>query len=345
MNVRFATDDEKQKWDDLVKQNPDGGNDLQTAEFAKVKTFNHWRARYIICSDTAIMALEKHIPVFGKLWYIPRGPAFADAKQYQSMLSKLAGFAKASNVFLLSIDPEIIDSTENIDVLTKLGFIKSHNIQVPNTVIIDISGDIDAILAKFSPKTRYNIRAAQKANLCTKVVPINDKTCAEFYALLQETVAGKAYLRKFDYYKNYWQLHDQSDTGFFMFALNGDEVLAMDFITILGDKAIRKDAASPRSRSVRGASALLELEVIKHLQTRGVTTYDLCGCPPSNQIKNPDHPFYGVGVFKTGFNDHVTDYVGCFYLPIKPTTATIWNKYVEKLVKRIYRYAFKDLYY
>ena len=179
----------------------------------------------------------------------------------------------------------------------------------------------------------------------SKIIPINDQSCKDFFEMMKVTIHGKAILRKFEYYEKFWKIHAENNTGFFMFAKYNGEVLAMDFITTLGQKAIRKDAASPRERAVRGASALLELDVIEHLKTKGITDYDLCSCPPSDQIQNQNHPFYGIGVFKTGFNSNVTDYVGCLDLVINKKIYSFWNQIGERIILKLTYLIKKNVFY
>lgn len=119
----------------------------------------------------------------------------------------------------------------------------------------------------------------------------------------------------------------------------------MDFINILGKKATRKDAASTRDHSIHGASAWLELEVIKYLKSKDIKEYDLYGSPPSDRIKDPTHPFYGFGNFKVGFNENVTDYIGCIDMPVNKLKYKIWEKHGERFIRRAYRSFYNESFY
>jgi lipid II:glycine glycyltransferase (peptidoglycan interpeptide bridge formation enzyme) len=346
MDTRFANHDEISLWNKIILTNPDGGNNLQAKEFGKIKELGGWTSRFIICDEIKILVLEKKLPILGKIWYVPKGPGVKTIDELGKIAPDLIKFAKKHGVFLIRTEPELLANADNIDKkIAKFNLTKHKGVQVPNTVIVDIDRPIADVMAGFSSKTRYNIRAAQKAGVTTEIVTIDDKSCRDFFELMKVTVQGKAFQRRFEYYKKYWQSHSQANTGFFMYAKYNDEVLAMDFITHIGAKAVRKDAASPRERSVRGASALLELQVIEHLKTLDITEYDLCSCPPSSQIKNPQHPFFGVGKFKVGFNNEVTDYIGCLDMIINKRAYLVWNRLLEKLVLKMYYFIKKDLYY
>lgn len=346
MTIRFASNEEIENWDKYLITNPDGGNILQAKAFSDIKAGFHWTPRFIVVDNLYISVLERKVPILGNYWYVPKGPGVKTAEELGRILPPIKNFGKENGVFLIKFEPELINSKENIAAIKESGLIKNGEIQAAaNTVIVDTSGDIEEIFNSFSPKTRANIRAAQKTDIKSELVPVSDENCKIFYEMMINRKTGQSFIRNFAYYKNYWQSHEKAGTGFFMFAKSGNEVVSTNFITILGNKAVRKDSASSRDHPIRGASAYLELETIKYLKEKGVTNYDLFGCPPSDQIKNPNHPFYGFGVFKTGFNQNVTDYVGCCDLAIKPIAYKFWDKFGEKITRKLYLKKHHDFYY
>jgi lipid II:glycine glycyltransferase (peptidoglycan interpeptide bridge formation enzyme) len=347
MQIRFATTEEISAWDSLIISNPDGGNIFQSASFANIKnSYRHsWTPRYMIADDLYFVALERKIPILGKFWYIPKGPGVSTETELIRTLEKIKSFAKENRIFLVKTEPEIKKTAAALSKIKNSNLYISRGIQAASTIIIDIDKPIDDIMASFSSKTRYNIRSADKSGLISEITPINDITCKEFYKMMAETINGRSPLRDFAYYKLFWETHSNSKTGFFMFAKKDNQIISMDFINILGEKASRKDAASTRDHSIHGASAWLELEVIKYLKTKNIKEYDLYGSPPSDRIKDPTHPFYGFGNFKAGFNKEVTDYIGCIDMPVKRFVYEIWKRYGEKIVRRLYRSLYNEAFY
>lgn len=345
MSIRFATNEEIDSWNKLVISNPDKGNIFQTYEFAKIKGKNRWTPRFIVIDSIYIMVLERKIPNLGYYWYIPKGPGINSVNGLKKILPIITIFAKQNKVFAVKLEPELIYNAELVKSLKKSGLILCKGIQAANTVLIDITDSIDDIITRFSSKTRYNIRSAKKTEIKMQSVPINNKNCKLFYDMMVSTINGRSPLRNYDYFKDYWQSHDKAGTGAFLFASCEGKIISTDFITYLGHKAYRKDAASDHSSSVRGASALLEVYAIEFLKRKGVTVYDLYGAPPSDQIKNTNHPFYGFGTFKAGFNPNITDYIGSLDLVIKPIAYKIWAKAGERLARRIYRSIYHDIFY
>ena len=347
MQIRFATPEEVQSWDNLVINNPDGGNIFQSASFATIKQQQKykWSPKYIIVGELSILALERKIPLLGNIWYIPKGPGISNISNLYEVIDSIKEFARVNNIFLVKLEPELLKLDVDISEIKKNGMDISRGIQAASTIIININRPIDEVMASFSSKTRYNIRSAAKSELTSEITVINDESCKKFYEMMAETINGRSPIRNYDYYKLFWETHSKAQTGLFIFAKKGDQIISMDFINILGQKATRKDAASTRDHSIHRASAWLELEAIKYLQSKNVKEYDLYGSPPSDRIKDPTHPFYGFGNFKAGFNEKVTDYIGCIDTPINKLRYTIWKKYGERIIQKFYRLFYSESFY
>lgn len=345
MEARFASEDEIAIWDSLIALNPNGGQVFQLKAFADLKLSSLWTPRFLVIDGIYCSVLERSVTGLGKFWYAPKGPGVSDDAQLKTFALKLRPFAASHNVFAVRLEPELIDNPTNRTTLKEIGLVRHKGIQAENTIIVDIDKPIDQVVASFNGKTRYNIRQAEKEHLTIELVETTDQNCEIFYKLMSETIAGRSYLRPLSYFKKFWKGYAGSNAGFFMFAHKGKELQAIDFVMINGIKAARKDAGSNREHSIRGASALLEVEVIKELQKRGVKYYDLYGSPPANRLKDPTHPYYGFGTFKSGFNETVTDFVGCQDLVIKPWAYKYWQRAGERLEHRKYRKKHGDRYY
>ena len=335
MTIRYATDDEAARWDEHLTANPDEGNVFQMREMAETKRSNGWKPRYVLCGDLAITVLEKRVPLLGAFWYLPKGPGVTEADVLLDILEPLKEFAYQQGVFVIKIEPEILESSEATTALTNAGLIPTPAIQ-PNhsTVIVDLSPDLDTILASFNQKGRNALRRAEREGVTTYAVSLNDTTLHTMYTLLSSTAAGRfdSSLRSFGYYKKFWQSFIEAGHGNLFFAEYDGRVVASAFCMHLGKKGLYKDGASLRDKVVYGASHLLQWEVMKYMKEHDVTSYDLCGSPHSTQIDDTTNPFHGIGRFKTSFNKHVTDYVGCFDIVIRPRAYSVWKRFAERAV-------------
>lgn len=339
MTFRFATDPEVLSWDELLRKNPDGGNVFASREMAEAKTASGWTPRYVVSDDDslAILALEKSIPLLGKFWYLPKGPGVTSAAELAPILAPLKAFAAAHGAFVVKIEPEILRSEQTRADLAKLGLERTFAVQ-PNasTVLVDLAPSEDEILASLNQKGRNAIRRAMREGAVAEAVPLTDENMKIMYDLLRITAEGQWNLRSFDYFKRFWTTFADKNMGQMFFTRYDGEVVAASFGLLLGNKATYKDGCSIRKRTVYGASHLLQWEMMRWMKAHGATSYDLCGTPPSEAIHDPNHHFAGLARFKTSFNKHVTDYVGCYNLPVKKMQYDLWQNIVERVVLRLH---------
>ena len=57
--------------------------------------------------------------------------------------------------------------------------------------------------------------------------------------------------------------------------------------------------------------------------------YDLVAVPPAAEL-NAAHPLYGLYRFKSGFSEHITEYVGTWDLAISRSRFAAWNAIAER---------------
>jgi len=344
MKPRFASENEISNWDKLIIANPDGGNVFASYEFAMQKETGGYKARFIMIDNIAITVLEKKAPILGKLWYLPKGPGVNSISQLWEILEIIKPFAKNHGVFAIRIEPEL--SRKQQPTLARHGLIKSRPIiPNPSTITLDISNSLENILANLPQKGRYAIKRAERDGVTIKLVKSDDDNCKIMYELLAETANGQFKIRSYDYYRTFWQRFEKAGFGQLFFAYYNDKVVAGAYAMAYGTKSTYKDGASIRNRIVYGASHLLQWEVIKWAKSHGVLLHDFCGSPPSDEINNPNHKHYGIGLFKTAFNKTVTDYIGCYDLAINSKIYKIWTNLGEKIAIRLYYYKHHDSYF
>ena len=335
-------------WDHTISLNPDGGSVFQSAEMAETKRLNGWEPLYRTFNGTAVTILQKQVKYFGTFWYIPKGPGVATSSQLAEVLVAIRKEAARHNVFAVKIEPELEMSDQAYPQLASLGLVPSRAVQ-PNssTVLLDLRPGEHQLLADLNQKARHAINRAQRDGVTVRPVIFSPANAKIMYNLLVQTAQGRfeGALRPYDYYYKFWETFYDTDRGSFFFAYVGDEVVAAAFAMYLGQKSTYKDGASLRDRQVYGASHLLQWEVIKWMKDRGCLQHDLCGAPPSDQANNTEHPYYGIGRFKTSFNKQITDYVGAFDLPLHRFKYWLWIKIGERLTLRQYYKKHKQQWY
>lgn len=344
MNVKAAKKSEISNWNQHIIANPDSGNMFASLEFAMQKETGGYKSHFIFINDLAVTVLEKNTPLLGKFWYLPKGPEILSNTELLKTLETLKPYAKKHHVFGIRIEPELHIS--NQPELESRGLIKSSPIiPNPSTITLDINDNLENIMTNLPQKGRYAIKRAERDGVKIKLVESTDENCQIMYKLLEETAKDQFGIRSYVYFKTFWQRFEKSGLGQLFFAYFNDEIVAGAYAITMGQKSTYKDGASIRKRTAYGASHLLQWEVIKWAKQKGALLHDFCGSPPSSEINNPEHPHYGVGLFKTAFNKTVTDYIGCYDYVINPAKYTIWIKFGEKVAKRLHYYKHHDSYY
>jgi lipid II:glycine glycyltransferase (peptidoglycan interpeptide bridge formation enzyme) len=282
----------------------------------------------------AITVLEKHVPLLGRYWYLPKGPGVIDDSDLDATIAALKPFAAQQGVFCIKIEPELLETPELQESLAAQGFVKTGHVQ-PNssTVLVDLTPSLEEIMAGLNQKGRHAIRRAERDGVVAKAVDLTDETMRQMFDLLNETAVGRfeTSVRSFDYYKQFWTSLVENDHGQLFFAYVDDRLVASAFCMLLGTKGLYKDGASVRERTVYGASHLLQWRVIEWMKDHGATVYDFCGAPHSSVITDESQHFYGMGRFKTSFNKHVTDYIGCYDIPVNERSYRFWQKIGQRL--------------
>ena len=343
MSVQPATPEQITSWNEHIIANPDGGNILQGKEFIDQKAAGGWTPRYLFVDERAVVTIEKSIPLLGKVWYMPKGPSTTSVDDLARLVTDLSKYARSRGVFTIKIEPELDYQTD----LSALGLIPTEPVQLNYaTVYVDLSPSLEDVLANLNQKGRHAIRRAQRDGVTVEAVPATDENCERMYELFKETAQGAGFvIRPPEYYQNFYRAYENQATGQLFFAYFEGKLVAGAFAMVQGTKSMYKDGASIRERTAYGASHLLQWHVIQWAKSKGSLSHDLAGVPPIKDLKNPDHPFYGLARFKTSFNKQATQYVGAFEIPVVGWKARFWHRYGEKIVRRLYLKRYGQSYY
>lgn len=336
MSIRFATDDEIAHWNDYIIANPDGGNILQGQEFMEQKHEAGWTIRYVFVDKRAVSIMEKPVFPLGKVWYAPKGPSTTSLDDLDSILSELVPFARKHGVFTLKIEPELDHETDLSSLVQKYGLHRSNPIQYNfATVIVDLSPSLDDIMTGLPQKGRHAIKRAERDGVTVQQVEPTDENCKIMYELLRGTADDSAFaIRPPEYYRRFYR-HYGDNGGLFLAYYEGQPV-AGAFAMVQGKKSMYKDGASIRQRTAYGASHLLQWHVIQWAKSKGSEYHDLAGAPPIARVHDQTHPFYNIGRFKRQFNKDTTEFVGTYNIPVAKLRGIFWDRFYEKVLRRLY---------
>jgi lipid II:glycine glycyltransferase (peptidoglycan interpeptide bridge formation enzyme) len=179
-----------------------------------------------------------------------------------------------------------------------------HNIQPPRTILIDITGSEDEILARMKQKTRYNIRLAEKKGVTVR--PWAD--LESFHKMMLITGGRDGFgVHSLGYYQRAYNLLHPRQMGELLVAEYDGKPLAALFVTRYGKRAYYLYGASTDEERNRMPAYLLQWEAMKWAKARGCEEYDLWGVPDEEEatleanFETRHDGLWGVYRFKRGF--------------------------------------------
>ncbi|HEY2004312.1 MAG TPA: peptidoglycan bridge formation glycyltransferase FemA/FemB family protein [Candidatus Saccharimonadia bacterium] len=338
--MRLANEDELARWDELIAANPDGGNALQTLAWGDFKARWGWEPRrYLYETTSGLVAaqwLVRNVRGQGELWYCPKGPGVTTPADFAEVVkqTRSAGWA---GVFARFESEVLDDDVPSKAVLTKLGLVRSNRDPgMKSTIFVDLRGGEEAVLASFGQTARRNIRKAVAAGVTVEAVEPSDHNLHIMFELMKETEARAHYgLRPEGYFWDYWSAQSRAGQAQLFFAKHDGQVLAGLFATFVGKRAWYKDGGSFAYRRELLAPYLLQWEVMRWLMAHGAESYDMIGVPNRDEV-GTGHSKDGLYEFKSKFNTEITEFIGCWDLPLgNGARYKLWRKVGERVAARL----------
>lgn len=338
MAMRLATEDDLARWDELVAANPDGGNALQTRAWGDFKARWGWRpARYVYETASGLVAaqwLVRKATGQGELWYCPKGPGVTSAADYLEVVKQTRA-ANLGGIFA-RFESEVLDDDMDKAKLAKLGLVRANRDPgSKSTIFIDLSLGEEGLSASFNQSARRNIRKAEAGGVTVEAVEATDENLNTMFELMKVTEARAKYgLRPKAYFLDYWKSQIAAGQAQLFLAKHEGEVLAGLFATYVGERAWYKDGGSFDKKRELNASYLVQWEVMKWLMAKGITKYDMVGTPNRDAVGTGDSRD-GLYAFKSKFNPDITEFVGCWDLPLNEGKYKLWRKIGERVAAKL----------
>ena len=272
--------------------------------------------------EFALSVLVRPLPGGLRLAYVPHGPEVsAPLEGAQVFLGELGGALAGHLPRCLFLRYDLPWGREGEGVLPpplEPGRLvrAPMDIQPASTVVLDLEGSEETILEGMKPKTRYNIRLAERRGV--EVAEGSPEELADWYALYRETAArDRITLHSERYYRRLFALAGEYGPGApelrLLLARHQGELLGGIVVAMRGERAwYLYGASSTRGRNLMFTYAL-QWRAIRLARERGCTLYDLFGIPPGD---DPGHPMHGLWRFKTGFGGRILNRLGCWDLPL-----------------------------
>lgn len=322
-----------QAWDIFVAAHPQA-HVLQTTPWGELKAAFGWQAGRVALAgeDGSLVAgaqlLYRRLPGgLGCLAYVPRGPLldWDDAATVTALKAALAAAARARHAVALTVEPDLPDGPRYRQLLAAQGFVPSPlgSIQPRRTLVVDISGDEETILAAMISKTRYNVGLAMRKGVTVRPATASDLPA--FHRLMAVTAARDGFaVHSPAYYERAFYLFVPRDWAQLLLAEVAGEAVAALMVFALGRRAWYFYGASGDEHRNKMPTYLLQWEAMRWARSRGCSEYDLWGVPDEDEetlesgFTQRSDGLWGVYRFKRGFGGQLRRTVGAWDLPLRP---------------------------
>ena len=292
-----------QAWTEFLSQYPDA-HILQTAAWGQLKSEFDWQAVHVVAGESGAQVLFRKLPLGLSLAYIPKGPVGAD---WEVLWPAVDAVCREKRAVFLKVEADLWEGGADslLGGQPPLGFQHSpHEIQPPRTLLVDLQGTEDQILARMKQKTRYNIRLARRKGVVVR------ETCdiATFYQLMQVTGEREVFgVHSQAYYQQAFDLFEPRGNCVLLCAEFKEQPLAGLMVFAAGKRAWYFYGASSNEHRHLMPTYLLQWQAMQWAKAQGCTTYDLWGVPDedhetleANFLDRHDD-LWGVYRFKRGF--------------------------------------------
>lgn len=238
--------------------------------------------------------------------YFPKGPP-----PTREMIETLETLGKEKNAIFIQIEPNATSGNRLLP--------PSHHPLFPKyTFVLDLAKSEEQLLSAMHPKTRYNVRVAQKHGV---VIAQNDNL-ESFLRLNSETLKRQRFYAHNDfYYQRMWQHLHPKIAKLFTARYQGT-VLAAWIIFCWEDTIYYPYGASSRQHSEVMAPTLMLWEIARWAKKEGYKKFDLWGA--LGPKPDPKDPWFGFHRFKSGFSPDLVEFVGSYDLILKPMLYRIY---------------------
>ncbi len=191
----------------------------------------------------------------------------------------------------------------------------SMDMTVASTLVVDLDLPEKDILGRMKPKTRYNIGLAGRRGV--EVHTGSVEHLPAFYDLYLQTAVRNGFATcAYQHFAAIFNthIHDPCNSQvLFVLATCNHELLAGGIVAISGHTAHFLYGASSSSRRHLMGSYAVHWEAMRQSRLRGCLRYDMGAVSPG---ADPEHPFYGLYRFKTGFGGNIEMRSGSWDFPI-----------------------------
>lgn len=244
--------------------------------------------------------------------YLPKGP-FPD-KELAEALTKIG---RQYNCAFIKIEPDVMLPTTNYRLPTTFR-LSPKPLFTKYNFIIDLTETEEQLLKNMHPKTRYNIKLAQKHGVKVEE-KIDDEAFEIYLKLYFETTKRQGYHGHNEYYhRKVWETLKDAGMARLLIAFYTKPYtlnpipLTCWMLLNFKDTLYYPYGGSSRIHPEVMANNLVTWEIIKLGKKLGLKKFDMWGALGPNA--NSQDPWYGFHKFKAGYGGKLVEYLGTYDL-------------------------------
>jgi peptidoglycan pentaglycine glycine transferase (the first glycine) len=319
-------------WDALLLQQAEG-NLLQSWHWGELQSRFGWTVDRLLLDDGrhGLCSLQRTATLFpgGAVYYVPRGPAVAEPARMQ-MLDAVEDRARRGGGMVLRVEPNDRVGDEWPAFFEGRGFQPGKPIQPEATQLLNIAAEPEALKAGFKPKTRYNLNLAERKGVRVSA----SRDVVTFARLAQDTARRQGiHLPGVPYYQAALDLFGPRDEVRLYLAQHEGDMLGGIMVFRFGKTAYYLFGGSTDHKRELMPNYLLHWQAMLDFRGLGCDTYDWWGVP---EEPAPDHPWFGLYRFKTGFGGETVRYIGLYQRVLRQTPFAVEQR-LQRLKSRIRR--------
>jgi len=329
-----ATGADADPWQRLLERSP-SGDLLHDWEWAAVAEFDGTPRRAFVLEEdgelTALCAAHVRRTSLGRsFWYVPRGPVLdyddpSAAERLAAIVAGLRAAARKDRAIAVRIEPRVEHGSPAAALFEGIGLRRvDATLQTPDTRLVTLFEDDEALLATFDKDTRYAVRRAEREGVTTHVIddPGDDAALGALHALVTETLSrAKYHLPRLERYRIIWHGMGGAGRARIIEARHAGRLESAALLVVEGDRSFYLYAGSIREapgETKRFPAYAVQWRMMRTAREMGARTHDLWGVAPEGSGR--EHPWYGYSLFKKGFGGRFVPWAGSWDLVIDPVT-------------------------
>lgn len=259
------------------------------------------------------------LPFVGRYLYIPRGPLAEES----AFLASLLALAQEKKAKWLRIEPPTAKLLDELTANTSFRVVKApHDMQPREIFKMDITPQEEQLLSDMKPKTRYNIRLAEKRSV--RVFETREERYIQAFLDLITATSGRKGITPHarTYYEKFFTTLPQDVCRLFVAEYQG-MVLAANMVIFYGDTVTYLHGGSSDLHREVMAPHLLQWEQIKVARSLGFAYYDFGGVKTATKNSS----WTGITNFKRGFSPQTEPllYPGTYDIVLAPFSYTLYR--------------------